>query len=123
MNNHEEFAQRAEQIQEFRYSVIAELLNPYLSRPERGGMIKEKARRQYEIPHSGRTMIGEESIRRWLQLVRKHGKEGLRPRQRKGSGLCRSLSPEETEVLNAALEAEPQLSANAVFQNPEFCRR
>ena len=43
----EQEEKKAEAIMDFRYSIIAELLNPYLVRVERRTLMREKATRRY----------------------------------------------------------------------------
>lgn len=110
MNNEEQDRRRGE-IQEFRYALIAELTNPYLEHGELKRLIREKSRREYEIPYSQRRSIGEECIREWLKRFRKYGKEGLLPRKRSDRGSNRSLKPEEATHLIQYLEEHPELTA------------
>jgi len=116
MSNREKAERRARQIQEFRYGVIAELTNVYLARGELNRLIKEKAGREYEIPHSQRTTITEACIRDWLKRYRKYGKEGLLPKKRSDTGSCRSMSAEEISELLSYLEAHPELTATASLE-------
>ena len=43
-----------QQITEFRYQLVAELANPYLSAAERRELIRHKAQVQHEVPFLGR---------------------------------------------------------------------
>ena len=70
MNNKDQDRRRGE-IQEFRYALIAELINPYLEHGELKRLIREKAGREYEIPYSQRRSMSEERIRDWLKRFRK----------------------------------------------------
>jgi hypothetical protein len=108
---------KAQQIMDFRYSLIAELLNPYLSRQERCGLIRQKASRRYEIPYSNRTRISSDCIRKWYAAFCRFGKEGLRPRTRSDTGVCRGLSPEEAAAFLAYLEQKPELTARAAYRS------
>ena len=116
MSNREKAEQRARQTQEFRYGVIGELTNVYLEHGELNRLIKEKAGREYEIPHSQRTSVTEACIRSWLKRYRKYGKEGLLPKKRNDSGNCRSMSAEEIIELLNYLEAHPQLTATSCLE-------
>ena len=51
MSNEEQDRRRRE-IQEFRYALIAELTYPYLEHGELKRLIREKSRREHEIPYS-----------------------------------------------------------------------
>ncbi|KKM67298.1 hypothetical protein LCGC14_1472490 [marine sediment metagenome] len=113
----EEQRERKEQeILDFRYSIIAELLNPYLSREERRKLIRQKAKREYEIPYSGKTTITEACIKKWYMTFRDHGKEGLTPKPRSDMGLSRVLPATEAAALLEYLEDHPKLTAKAVYR-------
>jgi len=115
MNNKDQDRRRGE-IQEFRYALIAELINPYLEHGELKRLIREKAGREYEIPYSQRRSISEECIRDWLKRFRKYGKEGLLPRRRSDRGSNRSLRPEEATQLIQYLEEHPELTATTCLR-------
>ena len=92
----EERETKAKEIFDFRYSIIAELLNPYLCSDERRKLIRQKAQREYEIPHSSKRSITEGCIRKWYRQFKEYGKEGLIPKTRSDMGTCRVLPPEES---------------------------
>ena len=94
----EQQEQKAQRIMDFRYSIIAELLNPYLSRNDRKALMRQKAGRQYEIPYSNRSRITVECIKKWTSTFQRFGKEGLRPKPRSDKGICRVLSAKETSA-------------------------
>ena len=48
-----------EQMADFRYSVVADLANPYLDAAKRRQLIREKADRLWEIPGIGRKRLSE----------------------------------------------------------------
>jgi transposase InsO family protein len=112
----EQQEQRRREIQEFRYSLIAELTNPYLQHGELKRLTREKAAREYEIPYSERKSVSEVRIRDWLKKYRKYGKEGLLPKRRSDWGGCRSLEPQEASELVKYLENRPQLTATTCLR-------
>lgn len=115
--NREQEEKKSQQIADFRYAIIAELLNPYLSRAERRSLMREKAHRHYEIPYSQRTQIGYDCIRKWYAAFQRFGKEGLQPKTRSDRGVCRALSSEESAALLEYLACNPQLTARAAYRN------
>mgnify|MGYP006284078391 CR=1 FL=1 len=102
-----------QRIADFRYSVVAELCNPYLSVEQKKALIKEKTSRQYVIPHSVKTTITTETIRNWMDRYRRRGKEGLYPKLRTDRGRPRSFNDREAEALIRLLEKRPELTAIA----------
>jgi transposase InsO family protein len=101
---------------DFRYSVVAELGNPYLSRGKLTQLIKEKANREYAIPYSARRTLTESCIRRWLNLYKKYGKEGLTPETRDDRGKSRVIGDAEQSALVHLLETKPELTAAAAVK-------
>ena len=115
MNQSEDELRRS-RICDFRYSVVAELGNPYLARGELSRLIRAKAEREYEIPYSKRTSLTEGCIRRWLNIYRKFGKSGLMPQPREDRGQSRVLTAGQQSALIAMLESNPRLTATAAVK-------
>ena len=103
-------------IADFRYSVIAELCNPYLSEEERKNLLKEKTQRQYDIPGSIKTRVTAETLRNWMRKYKQYGKEGLFPKQREDRGRPRSFSDTEAESISKMLEEKPELTVSSVVK-------
>jgi putative transposase len=112
----EEREQEATRIADFRYSIIAEVANPYLNREERRRLLREKARVDYEAPRLGRRRFTVSCLRKWLRLYQRYGKEGLRPHSRSDRGAPRSLTVEEAALLLNYLESRPQLCATVALR-------
>lgn len=114
--NDKERERHVGEMTDFRFKLVAELANPYLSSAERTRMVREKAQVHYDVPGLGRRRLSEGCILKWLSAYRKHGKEGLKPRSRRDSGLSRALSEAEAALLLTHLEAHPELTAVAVLR-------
>lgn len=113
--NDEHRRARHEAVTEFRYSLVAELANPYLSTSEVSALIRSKAAVEHEIPYTGVRRLSEACIRKWLYAYRRHGRAGLEPKMRRDAGRCRSLNASETALLTAELEKHPELAATTVL--------
>jgi len=107
-----EFTDKQSLIADFRYGIIADLLNPHLDEHEVSRLVKEKASRTYEIPWSTKTSITPACIKIWLSDYRARGKDGLVPKQRNDAGLCKKLTDTEKELLVKILEKKPYLHAS-----------
>lgn len=105
-----------EEIAEFRYRLVAELSNPYLSTAERRQIIHEKSSVEHEVPGLGRRHLSQSYLRKWLAVYLKRGKEGLLPRDRRDVGTSRVLSANEAALLLSVLESKPALTASAVLR-------
>ena len=86
-------------IYEFRYGVVAELLNPFLSKAQVRKLIYEKSIREYDIPDSSKNTITARTIYNWLHRYKIHGKAGLLPKVRSDSGRTKSLTTKEQSLL------------------------
>lgn len=98
-------------IQDFRYSLIAELSNPYLPSGKLKKMIDEKAKLNYDIPYSKKTTITIACIKKWLYIFKKYGKEGLLPKTRNDFGKSRSILSEDEKIITRYIEKHPQVPA------------
>jgi putative transposase len=107
--------QEASRIADFRYGIIAELANPYLSHEERRRLLYEKARVLYEVPGRGPKTLTVSCLRKWLRLYQQHGKTGLVPHRRCDHGAPRSLSAEEAALLLNCLEQHPDWCASVAL--------
>ncbi len=107
------------EIADFRYSVIAELCNPYLSEEEKKILLKEKTQRRYVIPGSIKTRITAETVRNWIRKYKQYGKDGLMPKQREDRGRPRSFSDTEAESISRMLEERPELTVTSVVKKLE----
>ncbi len=112
----EEREHHRQKIADFRYSVVGELCNPYLTDDERKALIKEKTQRLYVIPGSKKSGIGSETIRNWARKYKLYGKEGLLPKQREDRGRPRSFTDEEATLIVETLRKDPKLTATAAVK-------
>jgi len=114
--NREERETRAKEIAAFRYSLIAELANPYLKREELRRLMRQKAGREHEMPFLGKRTLTESCLHKWLSAYKARGMEGLMPNPRRDSGTSRALTQQETALLVTELESHPQLTATAALK-------
>lgn len=114
--NRQEREARAREIAAFRYSLIAELANPYLKREELRALVRQKAGREHEVPFLGKRTLTESCLRKWLAAYKTRGMEGLAPNPRRDAGSSRALRPQETALLVAELEGHPDLTATAALK-------
>jgi len=114
--NSQERQRRSEETTDFRFKIVAELANPYLSSGERRRLVREKASIEHEVPGVGRKRLSEGCILKWLALYRNHGKDGLKPRSRRDTGASRVLTQAEAALLLNHLEAHADLTAHAVLR-------
>jgi putative transposase len=116
MNTESNYEQLQEAIAQFRFSVIAELVNPYLDRGSLSELIRQKASREYDVPGIGRRRYRVACLKKWLAAYRSHGMEGLKPRRRRDAGVPRVLSEAEAAGIIRHLEEHPHLTARAAVK-------
>ena len=84
--NDAERQRHSSEMTDFRYQIVAELANPYLSAAERRRMVYEKAQIEYEVPGVGRRRLSEGCILKWLSAYRKQVRGRERPPPSRESG-------------------------------------
>ena len=100
----------------FRLSVIGQLVSrEQLQRGELQQIIRELAQRNYAIPGSRRTQLGEKTIQAWYYNWLKGGIEGLVPQTRTDRGLSK-LAPETQEAILNAKRENPRRSIRQIQQ-------
>jgi len=114
--NREDRDARAKEIAAFRYSLIAELVNPYLNRQELRALVRQKAAREHQMPFVGKRILTESCLRKWLAAYKSRGMEGLMPVPRRDNGNSRVMTPQETALLITELETHPELTATAALK-------
>jgi len=103
---------KKKQIATFRFNVIADLVGDV--RLEKGQMeklIKEKAKRSWNIPYSSQTAVSASTIRRWINAYNsKNGDiEALFPKDRDDKGYSRSIDEETGSSLLRLKEEFPKM--------------
>lgn len=100
----------------FRLSVIGQLVSrEQLQRGELQQIIRELAQRNYAIPGSRRTQLGEKTIQAWYYNWLKGGIEALVPQIRADRGLSK-LEPEIQEAILNAKRENPRRSIRQIQQ-------
>jgi len=106
----------AQEIMDFRQSIVAELSNPFLDYGQIKKLIGEKASVRYEMPWSSKGTISPGTIRKWLEAYRHGGKEALRPKGRTDCGQSRVVSEEDQRVFLDYLRSNPRLTAISAWK-------
>jgi putative transposase len=106
---------KRQELMEFRYALIAELSNPFLTRGRQRELLKEKAAQLYEIPHSTKQRITVSCLKDWLHRYNTYGKLGLLPKIREDKGKSRIMSDQEISELSDYLLAHPRVTATAAY--------
>ena len=98
----------------FRLSVLGPLVSRgRLERGELKTIIHELAQRDYDIPGSRRSRIGEKTIEAWYYRWRHQGVEALAPKVRADRGASKLAPPVQAAIL-AAKRDNPRRSINQI---------
>ena len=114
--NNEKREKQRQQTAEFRFSLVGELLNPYLTDRERKKLIKDKASRHYVIPKSDKNSITVQTIRSWMNKYKLFGMEGLLPRQREDRGHSRNLANDDANKILDFIKTNPGWTATSTVR-------
>lgn len=107
--------EQSQLVANFRYGVIAPVVVQPLARGEQARMLREIAGREYKVPFSKKTKVGERALERWLSLYRKGGLEALKPKERADSGSSRAVPDEVVEKAKALKKEIPQRSVAQII--------
>lgn len=108
---------KREEIALFRYGIILPFLTPdELQWGMKGEMLHRLAAEYYDIPHSQKHQVDEETIRKWLAAYKKSGFDGLKPKSRSDRGKPRKISPESFERASALRTEAPGRSVRKIIQ-------
>ena len=106
----------------FRFGVISDLVGATrLEHGERSRRIKEKAAVRWNIPHSTRTRICDNTIRRWVSIYEKSGRQldALKPVPRSDIGCCRQVDEDTVLSLVRLRKAKPLLPVAHLIEEME----
>ena len=107
---------RQRKIADFRFGIIADLLYSHAEKADLARQIAKKAALTWEIPYSRKTTITPSCIRKWLSAFRLDGREGIIPKVRKDSGVCKVLTEGDKELILGLLDAKPTLCATVAVR-------
>ena len=103
----------------FRFGVIADMVNGnHLEPGELNRLIREKCRRKWQIPYSGRTRISRSTIFRWIRLYKEgNGKlESLYPKTRSDKGESRKMDEETIDSLICLRKELPNATVKGLIR-------
>lgn len=96
----------------FRFGAISDLVGATrLDEGELGRLVREKSRQRWNIPHSGRTRLSMSTIRRWVSLYERSGRQlsSLKPSSRSDRGKSRQVDEDTVLALARLRKAKPDL--------------
>ena len=98
----------------FRFSVLGPLVSrAKLQRGELKAILRELAARDYNIPGSRNSRLGEKTIEAWYYAWRREGIDGLVPKPRSDRGQSK-LAPEVQAAILAAKRENPRRSIRGI---------
>ena len=107
---------KAEKIALFRYGVIASLVLEPLPRGELTRRAQEIAARHFDIPHSKRTAISEDTLLAWALRYRHGGLEALAPQPRRDRGKSRTIAPQLANLIERLKRENPHRTGTTLLR-------
>jgi putative transposase len=109
--------EQREAIALFRYGIIL----PFLSQEKLEWGMKGEIRRRlasqgYDIPHSSKHTIDEETIRKWVAAYKEKGFDALKPKTRADAGKMRTITAEAWEMAVALKKEAPGRSVEKIIR-------
>jgi putative transposase len=107
-----------QKIATFRFSIIGEIVASNLDPGEQERLIREKARRKWQIPFSSRTRVSRSTILRWIRQYRQSGGkiESLYPDDRNDRGKARAIDDETAQNLIQLRKEMPRAPVYALIE-------
>jgi len=110
--------EKKEKIALFRFGVISELVGAvHLEYGDAEAVVRQLAGRRWDIPHSPRTVISASTIRRWVRLYERGGRDwrALIPMRRSDEGKSRVVDQETLLSLVRLKKANPGMTVRQLI--------
>ncbi|MFC1886080.1 DDE-type integrase/transposase/recombinase [Thermodesulfobacteriota bacterium] len=98
-----------------RYQIIS----PVLAEPARAQneYFRKQAQKEHDFPRYGLRKITVSTLKSWLKKYRKHGFEGLKPKNRSDSGRPRRLDTETLKAIEIKCKAYPYWTVQKLYED------
>jgi putative transposase len=105
---------KREKIALFKYSIIAPVLVGNVKYQMR--YFREMAQKEHDVPHLGKRRYMPQTFKKWLKQYRRHGFDGLIPKEREDKGQSRKITPQLALDIKEAVVSYPFLSGSALYR-------
>ena len=97
-----------------RYKIIS----PVLAEPKRAQneYFRKQTGYEHDFPRYGPRRLSVSTMKAWLKKYRKHGFEGLKPKNRSDSGRPKRLDPETLRAIEIKCKAYPYLTVQKLYE-------
>lgn len=106
-----------EKIAVFRFSIISGLVTETFPCASKRDYFRIMSKKKITDPYGKNTTISGSTIERWYIAYRKHGLEGLLPRDRNDMGRSSKLTSEQLLIMKHYVDAHPRLPATAIYES------
>ena len=98
-----------------RYQIIS----PVLAEPKRAQneYFRKQAQLEHDFPRYGLKTFSVSTLKSWLKKYRKHGFEGLKPKNRSDGGRPRRLDAKTLKAIEIKCKAYPYLTVQKLYEN------
>jgi transposase InsO family protein len=111
--------QRQRDVALFRLAVLGDLVHTELRRGALRRALQKKASEPWVFPDGKPRRLAAKTIQSWLYAYRKHGFDGLLPRERKDRGCSRSIPPELQALILDLKREDPGRSTPLILRELE----
>ena len=105
---------KRENIALFKYGIIAPVLVGNVVSQIK--YFREMAQKEHDVPHLGKRRYMAQTFKKWLKQYRRHGFDGLIPKEREDKGQSRKITPQLTLDIKEAVVSYPFLSGSALYR-------
>ncbi len=116
MSNSTEYTRKAAAIAQFRFAVIAPVIQGLYSDASQTAYFKRVTEHPLVLPDGSSVKYSYKTPEKWASLYRKGGLEALMPTERADKGKSRALSDEAINEIYRILQEFPRMNATQIYE-------
>lgn len=117
MNNQKEDIKRAAEVAQFRFGVIAPVVQDLYPDPSRTAYYKRVASSPFTLPDGSVVEYNYKTIEKWVSMYQRSRLEALMPHSRSDKGFTRVLPDTAIEEIYRLKREFPRLNATQIYQH------
>ena len=116
MTNEDEVFKKAAALAEFRFGLIAPVIQGLFPDASASAYYRRIAQNEFTLPDGTVKKFSSKTIEDWTTRYKRHGLEGLMPAVRSDKGVSRALSDEAIMQIFRIKEDFPRINATQIHQ-------
>lgn len=117
MNEHKEEIRKAAEVAQFRFGIIAPVIQNLYPDASRTAFYKRVAASPFTLPDGSVVEYNYKTIEKWVSMYQRGGLEALMPHTRSDKGLTRVLPDTAIEEIYRLKKEFPRLNATQIHQH------